>query len=79
MMSTVRAETEVAMQAVTEHNGAKFIPAIEALPSDTAEWPEDAGRAYAELLRELNSWCREHDCPMVTNSWIAEEAVRRSW
>ena len=67
------------MEAITEHNGAEFIPAIEALPADRAEWPEDAGRAYIELLRGLNSWCREHDCPMVTNSWIAEEAVRRSW
>jgi hypothetical protein len=78
-MSTVRAETEAVMEAIAEHNGAAVFPAIEALPVEKEEWPDDAGRAYNDLLRGLNSWCREHDCSMVTNSWIAEEAVRQSW
>ena len=38
-----------------------------------------AQKAYNHLLRELNQWSREHDCPMTTNSWIAEEAVRQAW
>ena len=37
------------------------------------------GGSQSRLLRELNSWSRDHDWPMSTNSWIAEEAVRRSW
>jgi len=78
-MSTVRAETEAAMETTLEINGTSVFPAIEALPEDRAEWPDDAGRAYNDLLRGLNSWCREHDCSMVTNARIAEEAVRQSW
>jgi hypothetical protein len=78
-MSTARAETEVVMETIAEHNGARVFPAIEALPVQREEWPDDANHAYDDLLQQLNSWCREHDCPMVTNSWIAEEAVRRSW
>jgi len=67
------------METIAEHNATPFFPAVEALPEDRAEWPGDAGQEYGRLLRELNSWSRDYDWPMSTNSWIAEEAVRRSW
>jgi hypothetical protein len=67
------------METIAEHNGTRSFPAIEALPVEREKWPDDADRAYNDLLRELNNWCREHGCSMVTNSWIAEEAVRRGW
>jgi hypothetical protein len=67
------------MEAIAQHNGATVFPAIEALPEQRTEWPNDADRAYNYLLRGLNGWCRDHGCSMVTNSWIAEEAVRQSW
>jgi len=67
------------MEIIVEHNESRVFPAIDSLPEERAEWPNDAGRAYDFLLRDLNAWCREHHCSMVTNSWIAEEAVRRSW
>ena len=64
---------------ITEHEALEPTPALELLPEERAEWPDDAAREYQRLLRELNSWSREHDWPMSGNSWIAEEAVRRSW
>ena len=67
------------METITEHKATRYFPAVEGLPSERAEWPDEAGREYSRLLRELNSWSREHDWPMSCNSWIAEEAVRRSW
>ncbi len=67
------------METIAGHNGSTVLPAIEVLPIEREEWPDDADQAYNDLLRELNSWCREHGCSMVTNSWIAEEAVRRTW
>jgi hypothetical protein len=67
------------METITEHNAARFFPAVEALPTDREEWPDDAGREFSRLLRELNSWSRDHDWPMLSNPWIAEEAIRRSW
>ena len=67
------------MQAITEHDVLMTPPAVEALPDERTEWPDDATREYHRLLRELNSWSREHDWPMSGNSWIAEEAVRRTW
>ena len=67
------------METVTQHNTAEVIPAVEMLPETRDRGPDNASREYSRLLRELNSWCREHDWPMSGNSWIAEEAVRRSW
>lgn len=67
------------MEAITEHNVFTKVPAVEALPEARIEWPDQAAREYHRLLRELNSWSRDHDWPMSGNSWIAEEAVRRSW
>ena len=67
------------METITEHNAILVYPTVELLPGERTEWPDDAGREYHRLLRELNSWSREHDWPMSGNSWIAEEAVRRGW
>jgi hypothetical protein len=68
------------METIAPHNGAQIYPhPLEVLPEDQAEWPDDAGNAQRRLQRELDQWCREHDCSMVTNSWVAEEAVRRGW
>ena len=67
------------METIAEHNATPFFPAVEALPEDRAEWPGDAGQEYGRLLRELNSWSRDHNSPMSTNPWVAEEAVRRGW
>jgi hypothetical protein len=67
------------METIAEQKIAPVLPAVEVLPSERAEWPNDAGREYSRLLRELNSWSRDHDWPMSSNSWIAEEAVRRGW
>jgi hypothetical protein len=50
----------------------------EALPSDVSSWPEDAEIARREVLRQLDGWCRTYDRPTNLNSWIAEEAIRRS-
>lgn len=67
------------METITKHDIAWIYPAVEVLPVEREEWPNDATREYRRLLRELNSWSRDHDWPMTGNSWIAEEAVRRSW
>jgi hypothetical protein len=67
------------METITEHKAATYFPAVERLPSERAQWPDEAGREFSRLLRELNSWSRDHDWPMSCNSWIAEEAVRQSW
>ena len=67
------------METITKHDIARIYPAVEVLPDEREEWPNDANREYRRLLRELNSWSRDHDWPMTGNSWIAEEAVRRSW
>ena len=67
------------METITEHDSAASFPVVEALPEERKRWPENAAGEYKRLLRELNSWSREHDWPMSGNSWIAEEAVRQSW
>jgi hypothetical protein len=67
------------METIAEHDATTYFAAVEVLPVNRDEWPDEAGREYSRLLRELNSWSRDHDWPMSTNSWIAEEAVRRSW
>lgn len=67
------------MEAITQHDSLPPFPGVEALPEERDDWPEEAAREYRRLLRELNSWSRDCDWPMSGNSWIAEEAVRRSW
>jgi len=44
-----------------------------------AEWPDAARDAYRGVLAELDSWCRSHNASQELNSWVAEEAIRRSW
>jgi hypothetical protein len=67
------------MEAITEHRMTTPPAAANILPDEREEWPDTASREYRRILRELNSWSRAHDWPMSSNSWIAEEAVRRSW
>ncbi len=68
------------MEIIAEHNGAPSYPhPLEVLPEDRIEWPDDAENAHRRLERELDQWCREHDCSMETNSWVAEEAMRQGW
>jgi len=67
------------MAAITEPEASRTFTAPDGLPEDRAEWPDEAGREYGRLLRELNAWSREHDWPMSSNAWIAEETVRRCW
>lgn len=49
------------------------------LTSSRAEWPAEAKAAIRDVNRSLDAWCRTHDWPTATNSWIAEEAIRRGW
>ncbi len=68
------------MEIIAEHNGAPSYPhPMEVLPENRFDWPDDAGETHRRLQRELDRWCREHDCSMVTNSWVAEEAMRQGW
>jgi hypothetical protein len=67
------------METITEHRFSAPLATADMLPDGREEWPDTASREYRRLLRELNSWSREHDWPMSGNSWIAEEAVRRTW
>lgn len=67
------------METITEHRNSTPRPTGEILPEVLEDWPDSAGAEYRRLLRELNSWSREHRWPLSNNSWIAEEAVRRSW
>jgi len=48
------------------------------LPDDRRDWSSDEQDSYREVLAELDTWSRRHDAPRSLNSWIAEEAVRRS-
>ena len=52
---------------------------MDALPEDRKRWTRNADAAHASLLRELNQWSRDNDWPSTLNSWIAEEAVRRTF
>ncbi len=67
------------MQTTTEPRTSPIVAPVNALPDDRSQWPEDAGDSYRSLLRDLDRWSRENRLPMVTNAWVAEEAVRRSW
>ena len=68
------------MEIIAEHNkGQNYPHPLEVLPENRTEWPDDANEAHRRLQRELDRWCREHDWPMVTNSWVAEEAIRQGW
>jgi hypothetical protein len=49
------------------------------LPEDRTEWPEQARKAFHDVQRQLDRWCRQYDWPTSGNAWVAEEAVRQSW
>jgi hypothetical protein len=49
------------------------------LPASRADWPDGAQRAFLDVLRQLDGWCRERNRPRVTNAAIAEHAVRQVW
>ena len=67
------------VENITPHDPPQVVPAMNQLPGDRRQWPREAGEAYEHLLRELDRWSRDNDWPHTTNSWIAEEAVRRGW
>ena len=67
------------METITQHRISTPLRAADILPDEREEWPVAASTEYRRLLRELNSWSREHDWPNSSNTWIAEEAIRRSW
>ena len=64
---------------VMEHNNTQQSGNVGGLPKDRTEWPTEAREAFREVLGGLDGWCRRHDWPKLTNDWVAEEAVRRSW
>jgi len=65
--------------AVTAHDAAHHSGKFVDLPKSLDDWPAEAKEALREVLGELDGWCRRHDWPRLTNSWIAEEAVRQGW
>lgn len=67
------------MEANLERATRSAPPTLSALPADRSQWPEDAGRAFNHLQRELDLWSIEHGWTRTGNAWIAEEAVRRGW
>jgi len=67
------------VESISRHAVTTNIPSIEGLPDNRNDWPRNAEQSFSEVLRELDRWSRENGCPMITNSWIAEEAVRQSW
>ena len=66
-------------QIVEDRQAVQATGNLDGLPNDRAKWPEEASTIYRQILGELDGWCRHHDWPKSTNSWVAEEAVRRSW
>jgi len=72
-------ETEMAPMAVTIQTASPPIEHCRFLPKNRNDWSTNAQDAFREVLGELDTWSRRHDAPRGLNSWIAEEAVRRSW
>ncbi len=67
------------METISEQQMSPTPIVMDALPDDRRQWPRSAGAAHESLLRELNRWSRDNDWPSTMNSWIAEEAVRRTF
>jgi len=67
------------MEHISEHRPHQAHPALSALPESRNRWPNDAERAYENLLGQLNRWSRDNDWSQICNTWIAEEAVRQGW
>lgn len=79
MVSVKKKETEMAPMIVTTETAASVVGPCYLLPGNRRDWPSDEQDTYREVLAELDTWSRRHDAPRNLNSWIAEEAVRRSW
>jgi len=68
----------MAPMAVNIETAAPVIEHCHVLPKNRNDWSSSARTAYREVLGELEVWSRRQDSPKGLNSWIAEEAVRRS-
>lgn len=66
-------------QIVVDREAILATGTLDGLPDDRARWPDEARAMYRDILGELDGWCRQHDWPRSKNTWVAEEAVRRSW
>jgi hypothetical protein len=49
------------------------------LPRSRNSWPAEALDAHRDLLRRLDTACRNRGLPPAGNEWIADEAVRQVW
>ena len=49
------------------------------LPDDRSEWPEQARKAFHDVVGQLDRWCRRYYWPTTGNARVAEEAIRQSW
>jgi hypothetical protein len=64
---------------IVEQGRPRMVGELGGLPASRSEWPEAARRAFFEVLRQLDGWCREHDRPRGTNAVVAEQAIRQVW
>ncbi len=64
---------------VVEEGRLGMVRDLGGLPVSRAEWPDEARRAFHDVLRQLDGWCRERDRPRGTNAAIAEQAIRQVW
>lgn len=67
------------MQTSQEQVTTPIVAQVNCLPADRSQWPVDAFDSYRQILRDLDRWSRENDFPVITNAWVAEEAVRQGW
>ncbi len=49
------------------------------LPRSRTAWPTEAQAAHRDLLRRLDSACRDDRLAPRDNDWIADRAVREVW
>jgi hypothetical protein len=42
-------------------------------------WSQEARETHRSILGALDAWSRQTGTSQRLNSWIAEQAVRRSW
>lgn len=77
--STARAKRSSTMEHISEHQISQGPPVMNSLPDSRTRWPRDAELAYGDVLRQLNRWSHDNDWPLIANTWIAEEAIRREW
>jgi hypothetical protein len=64
--------------ALIAESAAPSIEPCRVLSDDPEGWSGDARAAFRSVLSELDAWCRKHDASSRLNSWVAEEAIRRS-